>query len=73
MKSSVMLQLWKEQQEHDMQEFIDRLQELCDEHDVDMPENIFDLNPYDFKYDRREAQELLQELYDAYYDACCVD
>ena len=56
-----------------MQEFIDRLQELCDEHDVDMPENIFDLNPYDFKYDRREAQELLQELYDAYYDACCVD
>lgn len=56
-----------------MQDYIDRLQELCDEHEVDMTENIFDLDPYDFKFDRKEVQELLQELYDAYYEAVCVE
>ncbi len=56
-----------------MQEFTDRLQELCDAHNVDMPENVLDLEPYDFRYDRKEVEQLLQELYDAYYEACDVE
>ena len=56
-----------------MQEFIARLQELCDEHNIEMPKDILDLDAYDFGVDRREAQELLQEIHELNTRECDLD
>ena len=56
-----------------MCQIVERLQELCDKYDIEMPERPFDLKAYDFGFDRYEVLDLTQELYDSYCDARNLD
>jgi hypothetical protein len=57
-----------------MDNLMQRLFELCEEHDIDMPDNLMDIDAYKFGGDFGEVQRLLQDLYELYYAACdCYD
>jgi len=56
-----------------MQEFIDRLKEISIEHNIEMPDDPLELDPYACGADRYEVSQLQQALYEEYYDACCFD
>jgi hypothetical protein len=56
-----------------MNEYLKRLSDLCDEHEIDMPDNVLDLKAHKFGVDKHEVQELLQEIYDLYYAACDLE
>ena len=55
-----------------MEEFIARIQELCDEHNIQMPEDVLELSAYDFGVDRYEVTQLFQEIHNLRNEYCDI-
>lgn len=57
-----------------MQEYMERLEELCTLHGVIPPKNILDLNPREFGVDSKEVDAILDNFYELYFEKCeCED
>jgi hypothetical protein len=53
-----------------MEEYLERLEELCRLHGVIPPKNILDLNPREFGVDRKEVDAILDNFYELYFEKC---
>jgi hypothetical protein len=54
-----------------MEEYLERLEDLCKLHGVMPPvTNILDLNHLEFGRDSDEVLAIMNELYEVYYETC---